>query len=365
MIAGPISYSYGLPALPILALLAATSPSLGQVAASGASPAPAASKHGMSISCAACHASESGEQPATPMGHAMEAVNECTILKTHPVLTFQAGKYFYRIERKGSQSMYSVTDGMQTITIPIAWAFGLGQAGQTYVFEKDARFYESRVSFYKAIDGLDRTMGAINQVPLDLLQAAGRELGKQDAAQCFHCHASNGGEGLNLNLTNLTPGIRCERCHGSAADHLAGFKTGKIATMKKLTDGTAEEMNSFCGSCHRTWDEIATGPKLGVANVRFQPYRITNSKCYDSADARIRCVACHDPHQPLNQDEASYDAKCLACHSKSVNANARLCKVSKNNCASCHMPQIDLPGAHRSFTDHQIRIVRANERYPE
>jgi hypothetical protein len=29
------------------------------------------------------------------------------------------------------------------------------------------------------------------------------------------------------------------------------------------------------------------------------------------------------------------------------------------------MPKIELPGAHRQFTDHQIRIVRAGERYPE
>jgi hypothetical protein len=148
--------------LPILALLAAASPGLGQVA-----------KLGGSISCAACHAAESADQPATPMGHALEAVGDCTILKTHAVLTFQTPKYSYRIERKGSQSTYSVTDGVRTVTVPIGWAFGLGQAGQTYVFEQEGRFYESRVSFYKDIDGLDWTMGAINQVPLDLYRRLG------------------------------------------------------------------------------------------------------------------------------------------------------------------------------------------------
>ncbi len=317
------------------------------------------------LACASCHPVQAAKQPATPMGHAMETVGECNILKTHPVLTFKAGKYSYRIERQGSQSQYSVTDGVQTFTVPIGWAFGLGRAGQTYVFEKDGQFYESRVSFYKEIEGLDLTMGAINQAPLDLLQAAGREMGKQDSARCFHCHSSNSGEGLHLDLTNLVPGVQCERCHGSVADHLAGFKTGQVAAMKKVTDGTAEQTNIFCGGCHRTWDEIATGPKLGIASVRFQPYRITNSKCYDSADARISCVACHDPHQPLNVDEASYDSKCLACHAAGANPAAHLCKVSKNNCASCHMPQIDMPGSHHSFTDHQIRIVRANEAFPD
>lgn len=316
-------------------------------------------------SCGGCHAAESKAQPLTPMGHAMEAVSECTILKNHAVLTFKSGKFSYRIERQGDRSIYSVTDGVQTFTTPIGWAFGLGRAGQTYVFEKEGVLYESRVSFYKEIDALDLTMGAINHAPLDLLQAAGREMGKQDGAQCFHCHASNAGTGLTLNLNGLTPGINCERCHGSASEHLAGFQAGKPVAMKKLNEGNAEQMNIMCGGCHRTWDEVATGPKLGVANVRFQPYRITNSKCYDTDDARISCVACHNPHEALNRNTASYDAKCTACHSSSGKATAKLCTVSKNNCASCHMPRIEMPGAHHLFVDHQIRIVRANETYPE
>ena len=35
-----------------------------------------------------------------------------------------------------------------------------GQAGQTYVFERNGTYYESRVSFYNALRGLDLTMGA-------------------------------------------------------------------------------------------------------------------------------------------------------------------------------------------------------------
>lgn len=299
------------------------------------------------------------------MGHAMEAVRECSILKGHAELNFQTGKYTYRIVRQGDESIYSVSDGAQTITLPIGWAFGLGNAGQTYVFQKDGLLYESRVSFYKTIDRLDLTMGAVNHAPSDLLQAAGREMGKLDGAQCFHCHSSNSGSGLNLTLNQLIPGIQCERCHGPSADHVAGFKTGKIVAMKKVTDGTAEQTNAFCGGCHRTWDEIATGPKLGLANVRFQPYRITNSKCYDTDDARIACTTCHDPHQPLNRDDASYDTKCQACHSAGGKVAAKLCKVSQSDCASCHMPKIEMPGSHHSFSDHQIRIVRPHEAYPD
>jgi hypothetical protein len=29
------------------------------------------------------------------------------------------------------------------------------------------------------------------------------------------------------------------------------------------------------------------------------------------------------------------------------------------------MPQIEMPGSHHSFTDHQIRIVRPHEPFPD
>ena len=132
--------------------------------------------------------------------------------------------------------------------------------------------------------------------------------------------------------------------------------------MPRLGGSTAEEMSELCGRCHRTWSQIAMNGPRGVLNVRFQPYRLANSKCYDTSDTRIRCSACHDPHSPLESNAASYDAKCGACHSAA--AHTKTCRVAKQNCASCHMPKIELPGAHARFTDHQIRIARAGEPYP-
>jgi len=79
-------------------------------------------------------------------------------------------------------------------------------------------------------------------------------------------------------------------------------------------------------------------------------------------DRRIRCTTCHDPHGQINTNLASYDAKCAACHSTAL--HTKVCSVAKDNCVTCHMPKIDLPGAHHKFTDHQIRIVKAGEPYP-
>jgi len=315
--------------------------------------------------CATCHPSEAKPHPATSMAHAMELAAECSILKAHSVLTFQQGRYSYRIERKGNQSIYTVTDKQQTFTAPIGWAFGLGVAGQTYVFEKDGELYQSRVSYYAETGGLDLTMGAANAKPTNIIEAAGKLMDADEKLPCFNCHATNAKAGKRLTLETLTPGVQCERCHGPTEAHVEGIKHGDagMARMKDLRAFSAEETSNFCGQCHRTWADIAGQGTLGIANIRFQPYRLTNSKCYDADDARISCIACHNPHAEINRTDTHYDGRCLACHGGGK-VSAKSCKVAASNCVSCHMPKLDLPGAHHKFTDHQIRIVRVNEPYP-
>lgn len=316
--------------------------------------------------CAHCHASESRGQAETSMAEALEPAAECDILKEHPHLRFVRGQYAYRIERDGSRSLYSVTEGRQTITVPVAWAFGLGVAGQTYVFERGGTFYESRVSFYKALNGLDLTTGAANSEPANLTEAAGRVLEGDQETECFGCHATRSTEGQRLTLAHMISGIHCERCHGPAANHLAGLRSGNhaLARMKPLEKLSTEDLSNFCGQCHRTWADIAAGPRLGILNIRFQPYRLTNSKCYDGDDPRISCVACHDPHRELDRKDVDYDAKCQACHGGGK-PGAKACSVAQRDCVSCHMPKLSMPGAHHKFTDHEIRIARANEPYPD
>jgi hypothetical protein len=130
-----------------------------------------------------------------------------------------------------------------------------------------------------------------------------------------------------------------------------------------------EGMTQFCGSCHRSWIQVQMMGIRGVENVRFQPYRIFNSKCYDHQDKRISCTACHNPHEELVTDASYYDSRCIACHQlvkrpTAPGRKALICPKARQNCASCHMPKTELPGAHYKFTDHQIRIVRPGDPYP-
>jgi len=324
--------------------------------------AAADARYAGSQACAQCH-TQTASQPATPMARALEAGKEGRILRERKLMTFKIGPYSYSIKREGDLSVYSVTDGRETISTPILWAFGIGKAGQTYVFQLEGKYYESRVSFYNDIGGLDLTLGAPKAEPRSLTQAAGRLMNGAEAKDCFSCHATAAVVEGQLRTDKLTPGISCEGCHGPGAGHIAAMKARDFANKRILNPGRFDTngQTEFCGACHRTWTQVMLMGPQGMGGVRFQPYRIFGSKCYDFEDRRISCSACHNPHEETRRDQAFYDSKCLACHQTA----ARVCKVGKQNCAECHMPKYELPGAHFKFTDHRIRIVKPGEPYPD
>jgi hypothetical protein len=314
--------------------------------------------------CGTCHREIVERFRKTPMAQALAPIASCEILQRNPDLTFREGPYESRIRREGDRSVLTVAGNGEKLSVPLLWAFGRGQAGQTYVFERNGSLFESRVSFYNALGGLDLTMGAQNAKPRNIEEAAGHRMGQRDALDCFGCHSAAGAGKDGLRLDAIVPGVGCASCHAGAPRHAAAAASGKAAQARlaKLSASSAEEMSELCGRCHRTWSQIAAGGPRGVLNVRFQPYRLTNSRCYDVSDSRIRCSACHDPHGPLEMSAAAYDSQCGACHSAKL--RTKTCRVGKENCAGCHMPKIELPGAHARFTDHQIRVARPGDPYP-
>lgn len=307
--------------------------------------------------CAKCHPAQAKAHADTLMARTLDPVERSTVLAANPVLEFALGRYRYTI----AGTRYSVTDGRESVSIPIHWAIGQGDAGQTYVVEKDGKLYESRVSFYKDVQGLGTTIGAPDGVPKNLDEAVGRELVPKAVMECFGCHSAptlplpvDVRRGTLAWTRTLLPGVQCVNCHKGGEAHAA--KLTPIVTLAQLS---AEEQSDLCGTCHRTWADIAANGPRGVANVRFQPYRIARSKCYDASDRRIACSACHDPHTRANQTAAKFDAACMSCHAGGCTTAA------KEDCVSCHMPKVELPGAHFRFADHWIRIVRSKDDYPD
>jgi len=295
------------------------------------------------------------------MAHAL--LTPGNILPSHGKLAMRDGDYIYALERRNGQPTYTVTNGADTLAIPIRWAFGA--KSQTYVLEHGGRLYESRVSYYQAIDGLDITMGDQAIRPHNLVEAMGRELSAGEARACFDCHATRAIADDRIQTESLIAGIQCEHCHVGAEAHAEAISHGNTKVIPpSLAKLTAEDASNFCGRCHRSWSEVVRNRLFGPVNVRFQPYRLENSKCFDGSDARISCFACHDPHREVVRDVKSYDANCQACHA-GKKPGAKACPVSSSGCVTCHMPKTELAGAHQVFTDHFIRVTKPNEPYPE
>jgi hypothetical protein len=325
--------------------------------------------------CAECHRSIAADQHTTAMANALERTAESVILRANPRMTFRSGAFTYQIVRQGNQSIYTVTDGVDTISEPILYTFGRGKAGQTYVYKHEGAFYESRVSFYKDIKGLDLTIGHLPPVKVPLKEAAGREQHPDEVTGCFSCHATAAVAGGKLQLEQLVPGVSCESCHGPGSDHVAAINAGEFEKLKISNPGrlSPDELSQdFCGKCHRSAERVIFMPQqAGINNVRFQPYRIFGSKCYTD-DKRISCIACHNPHQDPKSEAAFYDAKCLACHVSKAKTQLAVtpkpseppCPVGTKDCVTCHMPKIEIPGSHFAFTDHRIRVARAGEPFP-
>jgi len=331
--------------------------------------------------CSKCHTDDS-DQHSTAMGKAMEPVATSVLLRSYPRLAFRSGAYSYEIIRNGEQSLFTVTDGTNTFSEPILYSFGQGKAGQTYLFRHNGSFYESRISFYKELKGLDWTMGYQASLPSSLEEAPGRVLSGDEARDCFTCHTTGAVSGLQLQLDRLIPGVTCEACHGPGGEHVTAMKAKRFKDKRIFNPGNmgADEMSQeFCGSCHRSAEQVMTNRQLrGVISLRFQPYRLFTSRGHDPDDTRLRCTSCHNPHANPVEDAGFYDAKCFACHRSGASLKSatvaqaeekesrtdKACPVAQRLCVSCHMPKLEVPGSHFQFTDHRIRIARAGEPFP-
>jgi hypothetical protein len=332
--------------------------------------------------CARCHADKAAAYQTTAMVHAASRAVASEMLLQHGPLNLRLGQYRYQVETTNQKSVFKISDEKTSLSEDLLWALGVGHMGQTYLYQQNGSFYESHLSFFSAPQALDITPGQPRSTPQTLEDAAGRRLSPDETQRCFGCHTTASTTKNQFDPGNLFPGVTCEACHGPGASHAALAKSGseELAPGLILNPARLNRVDSvdFCGACHRTWEDVVAGhlTGVGVFNVRFAPYRLENSKCWKKGDERITCVACHDPHQPLVRDAASYDSRCLACHAgttgrkmtgkkKTAVLSGEACPVSANNCVTCHMPTVEPPNLHSTFTDHWIRIVRKAAPYPD
>jgi hypothetical protein len=178
--------------------------------------------------CARCHAKESEPQFTTPMAQASSPASNSKILGEHAQIAVRRGPYLYNISRTPTGSTYSVSNATGSISAPLLWAFGLGVKGQTYLYQREGFFYESRMSFYKSIRGLDLTAGHGTGTPGTLEEALGRLIDPETLRRCFGCHTTAATTSEGFDPARLIPGVTCEACHGPGAKHAALMDEEKI-----------------------------------------------------------------------------------------------------------------------------------------
>ncbi len=330
-----------------------------------------------SAACAECHAGIVKSQAASQMAHTLQPAGRSEVLRQHLQQVYRAGSYTYDLARHGEAIAVKVSDESGSESADLAWAFGSGEVGQSYLWQGDAgSFREARFNYFATMNGFGATPGRLHGPPASLEMALGRRIEGFEATTCFACHTTAMTRATPITAKSFVPGIGCEACHGPGAEHIAAMRgrpaSGGDANLHIVSPAEMTPVQSvdFCGACHSTpWDVRMMGA-TGLQTVRFPAYRLEKSRCWGArGDMRLTCQGCHDPHQPLQREAASYDAACLRCHATSAHADrvgsvpvgsrpAGKCPVAQTRCVTCHMPKYALPEMHSKFTDHMIRVVR-------
>jgi hypothetical protein len=118
-----------------------------------------------------------------------------------------------RITTELGKSVYTVTGGTHkkaatrnNIPAPLAWSFGDGRIGQSYLFERDGNFFESRASYFGNLKILDLTLGRELTDLKNLEEAIGRPVTGSELIRCFACHSTASTINDNFDRTRIIPG---------------------------------------------------------------------------------------------------------------------------------------------------------------
>jgi hypothetical protein len=354
-----------------------------------------------SASCTGCHTDEGAGDLATSMQRAAIRGNDVSLphelaairgndvslpheLAANTLVVATNSSYpplIYKLISAEPMLEYSVANAMTQKLQPLDWVMGAGDLGQTFVYQLGDHWYQSRMSLYTSGIRLDVTTGMKVDPGANLTNALGEILMPDEVRHCFSCHTVRATTSRGFEPLHTEAGVGCEACHGPGVSHVkketvaaahAGVTDASIFNPAALSPADSID---FCGACHRTFDDVkmAANSANDASVVRFQPYRLEESRCWRvTQDARLTCVACHDPHQPLNRNDVSYDKNCLECHTAAQTPGItqshppKTCPTgATSRCISCHMPKVRVASMHGEFTDHFIRVVRQGEPFPQ
>jgi len=274
---------------------------------------------------------------------------------------------FHQDRRRGQTFEFSQVDNLfhvidvgndHVAPLPVTWLLGSGQHAQTPISinELTQTGVELRWS-HIAGDGLlsvTPDQDRFDSYQANTLQCFGRPMDASDIRACLGCHTTVGPPNSVPILDELyVPNVGCERCHGPRKKHVALARQGLPTTVPPLIQyKSAESYLDQCSQCHRDESTVSPGAKPHEL-VRFQPYGLKRSRCYQADPEKMTCSACHDPHDAVSHDRSAYIAQCQQCHQRGTGEQCP--RAPGGDCITCHMPPLEWTSGI-SFHDHWIRI---------
>ena len=308
-----------------------------------------------SLPCASCHPTQAAGHRGSAHARALTRATalHANTLFDRPVRERNGVEFTY--EGADHQLLVSARRGSsEPATAVLDWIFGAGVLAVTPVGKYDGKYFEHRISWYAALQRPGLTLGH-GDVPKSSAAALGQTQENETIFRCFNCHATGVKPGPDL--TQMHPGVQCQRCHGPAESHV---RNPTVANVRRWTGVTAAESVNMCAECHRA--PPAPGParppeQIDPVSVRFAPVGLTASKCFQ-VSGKLSCVTCHDPHGGPTAFRSHAEAKCQGCHSVQAVVASTCPRRQESSCLACHMRQTT-PVPHLTFTDHRIRVYPA------
>ncbi|WP_027394895.1 cytochrome c3 family protein [Aquimarina latercula] len=243
---------------------------------------------------------------------------------------------------------------------------GSGTKGQSFLMWNANNLFQLQASYFTPTDSWINSPGAPDQL------APARPV----LERCLECHTTyaqniSGNKNSNqFHRKNLVYGIDCQRCHGPVKDHVIYHKQNpqdKVAKhIIKYSSLSRQQRLDACALCHsglRTetterafsfmvgdtlkkfsfpdYDESS----LSELDVHGNQYGLLKaSKCFTKSVA-LDCTTCHNPHKQERGNFASFNQKCMDCHTtlqKPIGCSGDKNRIEKmdNNCIQCHMPLV-------------------------
>jgi len=335
-----------------------------------------------SETCARCH-KEIYEQHLQSFHHLTSALANQQTLKGDFDST---NKYFIndhlliQAEKKQDsfyQTAYSYNE--KKLSRPFNIVIGSGKRGQTSIYWFQNYLFQLPLTYFAETNEWAMSPGYSRKA----------DFNRSITSRCLECHSTYFQETTNkdskadeFSKMNFIVGIECEKCHGSAIEHVAfheknpGEKIGH-AILNAAKFSRVQSLD-LCRLCHggaltksRPSFTFQAGEKLfdffkqdttkaiGEIDVHGNQYgMLASSKCFKNSE--MTCLSCHDAHKNESTLITQLNVKCEACHKNSSHNTCKLMPTVnqgflKVNCINCHMPE---------EASKAIMVIRQGESIP-